>query len=93
MFDDENKPISEIPFGTLEKIKNFYEDLKNELTKKNIIGFAPPYFEKEGQELDLNKYDERTFFSINVKSDFNCSLNSLERKKSHFLVYNYKINI
>jgi len=93
VFDDENKPISEIPFGTLEKIKNFYEDLKNELTKKNIIGFAPPYFEKEGQELDLNKYDERTFFSINVKSDFNCSLNSLERRKSHFLVYNYKINI
>ena len=93
IFDDENKPISEIPFGTLEKIKNFYEDFKDELTKKNIIDYGPPSFEKEGKDLDLNKGDEKTFFSINVKSDFNCFLNSIERRKSYFLGYNYKINI
>ena len=93
IFDDENKPISEIPFGTLEKIKNFYEDFKDELTKKNIIDYGPPSFEKEGKDLDLNKGDEKTFFSINVKSDFKCFLNSIERRKSYFLGYNYKINI
>ena len=77
----------------MEKIKNFYEDFKDELTKKNIIDYGPPSFEKEGKDLDLNKGDEKTFFSINVKSDFNCFLNSIERRKSYFLGYNYKINI
>ena len=81
---NKNKPISEIPFGTLEKIKEFYEDLKHELTKKKkkIENFAPS-FEIEGQKLDLDKTDERTFFSIKVKNDFICILNSLTKRKSH----------
>lgn len=80
--DNKNKQISEISFGTLEKIKDFFEDLKKELTKKNIKNYKISFI-KDGQKLDLNESDERTFFSINVKNDFNCFLTSLEKRKSH----------
>jgi hypothetical protein len=83
--NSKNKIMSEISFGTLEKIKDFYEDLKNELSKKKIESFAPSFELEGGQKLDLNKTDERTFFSLNVKNDFICVLNSLKRRKSHFL--------
>ena len=80
-----NKHISEISFGTLEKIKDFYEDLKHELIKKKkkIENFAPS-FEIGGQKFDLNKDEEKTFFSINIKNDLDCVLNSLAKRKSKF---------
>jgi hypothetical protein len=82
--NSKNKHPSEISFGTLEKIKDFYEDLKNELSKKKIESFVPSFELEGGQKLDLNKTDERTFFSINVKNDFTCVLNSFIKRKSHF---------
>ena len=92
IFDDENKLISKTKFGTLEKIKDFYGYLKNELTKKNIIDFNPS-FEIEGKELDLNEDDERTFFSINVKNNFKCFLNSMERRRAYFSFSIRKTNV
>jgi len=77
-----NKQISEISFGTLEKIKDFYEDLKKELNKKNFKNYNFSFI-KDSQKLDLNESDERTFFSINVKNDFDCILTSFEKRKSH----------
>ena len=67
----------------MEKIKDFYEDLKHELIKKKkkIENFAPS-FEIEGKKFDLNKDEERTFFSINIKNDLDCVLNSLAKRKS-----------
>ena len=82
------KLISKINFGTLEKIKDFYIDLKDELTKKKIESFTLS-FEIEGQKIDLNKSDERTFFSINVKNDFNCIVKNFKRRKSFFVGNNY----
>jgi hypothetical protein len=78
-----NKPICEISFGTLEKIKDFYEELKYDLKKKKKIEHFSSFFEIEGQKLDLNETDGGTFFSINAKNDLDCVLNSLVKRKSH----------
>ena len=85
IFDIKNKDqsIHEISFGTLEKIKDFYVDLKDELNKKKIKSFNPS-FEVDGNKLDLNKDDEKTFLSIDVKNDFKCVLSKLVKRLSFF---------
>lgn len=80
---ENGKFITDISFGTFEKIKDFLEDLNNELKKYKIKSFTP-YFEKEGKKLDLKPDDERTFFSMDVKSNFSCTLSSLVRRLSFF---------
>jgi len=80
---EKDKFITEITIGSFEKIKDFLEDLTNELDKYKIKSFTP-YFEMEGKRLDLKNNDERTFFSIDVKNNFHCTLSSLIRRFSFF---------
>ena len=80
---ESDKFITEVSIGTFEKIKDFLEDLNNELAKYKIKSFTP-YFENKGKRLDLKNNDERTFFSIDVKNNFNCILSSLVRRFSFF---------
>ena len=80
---ESDKFITEVSIGTFEKIKDFLEDLTNELVKYKIKSFTP-YFVMEGKKLDLKENDERTFFSIDVKNNFNCIVSSLIRRFSFF---------
>jgi hypothetical protein len=68
-----NKLISEISVGTFEKIKDFYEELKNELVKKKYGNYMTS-FKCDGKPINLIENDDITFFSINIRKNFICEI-------------------
>ena len=77
---ENNKLISEISFGTFEKIKDFYEDLKRELAKKKYGNYNTSFM-SDKIKINLNEKDERTFFSINIRKNITCIISPPLKKR------------
>ena len=72
---DKNKKIelnSIIFAGTLQQIKNFYEEMKKYLSKQKIKFQGSPIIQYQNKSLELEENNENTFSSYGIINGFIC---------------------